>query len=75
LQGERGEGGKAVRTRSAQFGQLFVLDLDDLGGDVAVLAIPEWIDGEDLHVNRLSIHALKALLDDNEVVLRASRLP
>src|SRR5262249_50247867 len=72
--GERGEGGEAVRTRSAQFGQLFVLDLDDLGGGVAVLAIPEWIEGEDLHVDRLSIHAPKALLDDNEVLLRASGL-
>src|SRR5262249_1624101 len=39
-----------------------------------VLAIPEWIDGEDLHVDRLSIHPLKALVDDNEVLLRASGL-
>src|SRR6266849_1640887 len=74
LQGERGEGGEAVRTRSAQLGQFFVLDLDDLGGGVAVLAIPEWVDGENLHVDRLSIHALEALLDDNEVLLRASGL-
>src|SRR5262249_32445274 len=47
-------------------------DLDDLGGGIAVLAIPEWVDGENLHVDRLSIHALEALLDDNEVLLRTS---
>src|SRR4051794_5711693 len=42
LQRQRGESGEPVGFRRAEFGELFVLYPDDLGGQVAILAIPEW---------------------------------
>ena len=36
LQGERGEGGKPVGLGGAELGQLFVLQLHDLAGEIAV---------------------------------------
>ena len=71
LKGERSEGGEAVRLCGAQLRQLLILHLDDLGGGVAVLAVPERIDGEHLHVDRHRIHGREALLDDDEVLLGA----
>src|SRR6266849_1162271 len=71
LHGERGKGGEAVGARRAQLRELLVLQLDDGGGGVAVLAIPERVDGEHLEIDRLGVHALEALLDDDEVLLRA----
>src|SRR5262245_12269520 len=68
LQRERGKCRKAIRARCAQFSQFFVLQLDDLGGRVAVLAVPERVDREHFHVDRLSIHPFEALLDDDEML-------
>src|SRR6266571_1464329 len=70
LQRERCEGGEAVRPRRAQLGELLVLHLDDLGREVALPAVPERIDREHLHVDRLRVHALEALLDDDVVLQR-----
>src|SRR5580693_7512683 len=57
--------------RGAQFGKLLVLYLDDLGGGVAVLAVPERIDRQHLHVDRHGIHGFETLLDDDELLLVA----
>src|SRR5262249_11251819 len=58
LQGKRRKGGKAFRLRRAQLGELLVLQLDYGGGRVPVLAVPEWIDREHLHVDRHGVHLL-----------------
>src|SRR5262249_7363365 len=68
LQRERGKCRKAIRARGAQCSQFFVLQLDDLGGRVAVLAVPKRVDGEYFHVDRLSVHPLEALLDADEML-------
>jgi hypothetical protein len=40
LQRDRGEGDEALRVRGACLGELLVLDLDDLPGEVAVRLVP-----------------------------------
>jgi hypothetical protein len=64
LQRQGGEGGKSLR-------QLLVLQFDDLGGGVAVLAVPERIDRQHLHVDRHRVHFLQALLNDDEMLRHA----
>ena len=71
LQSQRGEGRKAVRPRRAQLGEFFVVHLDDLGRGVAVLAVPERIDRQHLHIDRHRIHFLETLLDDDEMLRNA----
>ena len=71
LQGERGEGGEAVGLGGAELGQLLVLHLDDLAGEVAVAAVPEGIDRQHLHVDRLRVHGLQPLVDLDEGLGRA----
>ena len=71
LQRERREGGKSIGLRGAELGQLLVVDLDDLRGGVAVLAVPERIDRQHLHVDRHGVHLLEPLLDRDEHVLGA----
>src|SRR5665213_1948606 len=68
LQRQRGESPKSFRPRRTEFGQFFVLNLDDLAADVAVLTVPEWIDREYLHIDRHRVHLLETLLDDDEVL-------
>ena len=63
LQRQRGEGGETVGLRRAEFGELFVLYPDDLGGEVAILAIPERVDRQHLHVDALCVHRLEALVE------------
>ena len=57
-----------IGPRCTELRQLFVLNLDDLGRRVAVLAVPERIDRQHLHVDRHRIHLLETLLDDDEVL-------
>ena len=71
LQGERGEGGEAVGLGGAELSQLLVLQLDDLGGEVAVAAVPEGIYRQHLHVDGLCIHRLQPLVDLDEGLGRA----
>ena len=71
LQGQRGESRKPVRPRSTKFCQLLVVDPDDLAGRIAILAVPEWIDRQHLHVDRHRVHLLQTLLDDDEVLWNA----
>jgi hypothetical protein len=63
LQGERGEGRKPVGLGGAEFSQLFVLHLHDLAGEIALAAIPEWIDRQHFHVDRLRVHGSEPLVD------------
>ncbi len=56
LQCDGREGDEAVGGGGAEFGQLFVLDSDQLGRGVAVGAIPEGIDAERLDVDPLGVH-------------------
>src|ERR1044071_3494129 len=44
LQAERGKRREAIRVRGAELGELLVVDLDDLGGEITVLAVPGRID-------------------------------
>ena len=66
LQSERGEGGEAVRLGGAELRQLFVLDLHDLGGKVALAVVPEGIDRQHLEVDRLRVHGGEPLVDLDE---------
>ena len=68
LQGQRGESPEPIRPRRAQLRQLLVIDLDDRGRRVAVLAVPERIDRQHLHVDRHRVHLLETLLDDDEML-------
>src|SRR5205814_2953076 len=61
LQGERSESPKALRPGCTELRQLLVLNLDDRSGGVAVLAVPERIYGEYLHVDRHRVHFLQTL--------------
>jgi hypothetical protein len=63
LQGERGKGREPVGHGGAQFGQLFVLQLHDLAGEIALAAVPEWIDRQHFHVDRLRVHGGEPLVD------------
>ena len=67
LQGERSESPKALRPGCTEL-QLLVLNLDDRSGGVAVLAVPERIYGEYLHVDRHRVHFLQTLFNDDEVL-------
>jgi hypothetical protein len=40
----------------AEFGEFLVLDFDDLAAEVAVLAVPERIDGQHFHIDALGVH-------------------
>src|SRR5215510_13887384 len=44
LQCQRGKRRKTIGMRSAELGELLILKLDDLPGEVSILAIPERID-------------------------------
>ena len=71
LQGERGEGGEAVGLGSAELGQLLVLQLDDLPGELAVAAVPEGVDRQHLHVDGLPSIAFSRL----SISMKASAAP
>jgi len=60
-----------VRLGGAQLGELLVLDLDDLGGEIAIASVPERIDRQHLHVDRLPVHRLQPLVDLDEGFCRA----
>ena len=55
----------------AQLGELLVVRPDDGGGGVAVLAIPEWIDGQHFHVDSHRVHLREPLGHDDELILCA----
>jgi hypothetical protein len=57
--------------RRAEFGELLVLDLDDLRGKIALLVVPERIDRQDLHVHGLCVHRSQPLLEIDEGLLSA----
>jgi hypothetical protein len=63
LQGDGRKGDKSVGRRGAELGQLFVLDLDQLGRRIALRAIPKGVDAERLDVDPLRIHLLDAVGD------------
>ena len=71
FQAERGKGRKAVRSCGAKLRKLLVVELDDLGRGIAVLAVPERVDRQHLHVDRHGVHTLEASLDGDEMLLRA----
>ena len=52
---------------ATELGELLVLQLDQLFGDVAVGVIPERIDADRLHVDALLVHGLEALGADHEI--------
>src|SRR5512143_3851763 len=56
LQRHRGKRDEAVGARAAEFGELLVLDSDDLARDVALRLVPGWIDAERLDVYALFVH-------------------
>src|SRR5437868_5934144 len=68
LQSQRGESPKALRHGCTELRQLLVLHLDDRTGGVAVLAVPERIYGEYLHVDSHRVHFLQTLFNDDEVL-------
>jgi hypothetical protein len=71
LQGERGEGCEPVGLGGTELGQLVVLDRHDLGRQIAIAAVPERVDRQDLHVDRLGIHGLQPVVDLDEGLRRA----
>ena len=71
LQGQRGESREAVGLRGAELGELLVLDLHDLAGEIAVAAVPERIDRQHFHVDGLRIHRGEPLVDLDEGLGRA----
>ena len=74
LQGERGEACETVRMGRAELGQLLVLDLDDLGGKVAIPAIPERIDRQHFHVDGLRIDGRQPLIEIDDDFVGAAHL-
>ena len=50
------EGDEAVGIGGAELDQRLVLDLDQLGRDVALGAVPVWVDAERLDVDALRVH-------------------
>ncbi len=50
-----------MRILGAELGQLFVLQLDSLAGQVALDRVPGGIDAEDLHVGSPFVHARETL--------------
>ncbi len=73
LQGQPAKAPNRSGRGSGQFGEMLVVQLDDLGGDVTVLAIPVWVDRQDLHIDRHGVHELEPGRDDvgvGEEVLR-----
>ena len=71
LHRQRRKGAETVRLLRAQLGELLVVDLADLLRGLAVLAVPEWIDRQYLHVDSHRVHLLETLLDHDEVLLHA----
>src|SRR5581483_9797736 len=61
LQGERGECHEALRMEGAELRQLLVLNLHDLGSEIAIAVVPKRIDRQDLHVDSLRIHRREPL--------------
>ncbi len=59
LQRHRREGDEALGIRGARLGELFVLDLDDLPGEIAVRRVPVRVDAERLDVDALLVHGAK----------------
>src|SRR4029077_8810593 len=66
LRGNRGEACEPIRLCGAEFGQLFVLDLDDLSGEITLAVVPEGIDRQHLHVDCLRRHCGEPLVDLDE---------
>nr|WP_245321014.1 hypothetical protein [Bradyrhizobium sp. NAS96.2] len=66
LQCQRGESCKPLGLRGAEFGKLFILDLHDLPGEVAIAVVPERVDREHLHIDGLRVHHSQALVDLDE---------
>ena len=63
LQGRGGEGDKAVRLRGAEFGERLVLDADQLGGGIALGAVPKRVDAEGLDIDAGLVHLRQAIAD------------
>ena len=62
-QRQRCEGGETIPIGSDQFREFVVLNGNDFLGQIAVAAIPEWVDRHHFHVDRLGVHGFEALLD------------
>ncbi len=63
LQRHGREGDEALLMRRAEFGELFVLNPDELRREVALGLVPERIDAERLDVDALRVHRLDAVVD------------
>src|ERR1700733_6608087 len=72
LQGERGKGRETIGVRGAEFGELLVLDFDDLSCEVALAVVPEDVDRQDLHVDGLRIHRGEPLTEFDKGLLRTN---
>src|SRR4030095_11539666 len=72
LQGDRREGHEAIRMRRARLRELLVLDLANVGYEVAVRLVPVGIDAEGLDVDAVRVHGREALLGRSHQQLRGS---
>jgi len=61
LQCQGSEGGKPLGPRCTKLRQFLVLNFDDLSRSVAILAVPERIDRQHLHIDSLAVHRLQPL--------------
>jgi hypothetical protein len=71
LQCQGSEGGKPLGPRRTKLRQFLVLNFDDLSRGVAILAVPERIDRQHLHIDCHRIHFLQALFDGDEMLRHA----
>ena len=66
LQCKGREGSETIGPGGNEFGEFFVLDTDDSSADIGNLLLPERIDRQTLHIDRLAVHRLHALFDDQK---------
>src|ERR1700728_3727373 len=70
LQGQRGKGRETIGMHGAKFGELLVLEFNDLRGEIAFTVVPEGVDRQYLHIHGLRIHRREPLLEIDKGVLR-----
>ncbi|HEV7390940.1 MAG TPA: hypothetical protein VGO08_04800, partial [Burkholderiales bacterium] len=61
LKGERRKSNKSFRMRSADLGELLILNPDHLSRAITVKAVPDRVDAQGFHINALRIHRRKAV--------------
>ena len=68
LQRQRSKGDEAVRMFGAEFGEFFVLQLDNFGDQIALELVPRRVDTERLDVDALGVHRAEAFLEYDHVL-------